>query len=280
MGIRLDSTVPISVLEPLRIVNSALLDLLNDFTIEDWRKPTVHKDRDVKDLTAHLLHGSLRRVTALRDDYQRPMPPIASIVELTEFIQRDNREFMAGMRRISPRILIEQISIYDPQLVALFAAKDPSAPGLGVAWAGEQTSLNWFDIAREYTEKWHHQQQLRDATGRPALYAPDLFAPVLETFARGLPFAYRDHAPADGARIAISTTGPVERAWTLRRTDGAWSLFSGRDADAATAIAIPSDAAWRLWTKGLAPDAARAQIRVEGDPADAGPLLGFVAIMA
>jgi hypothetical protein len=34
-----------------------------------------------------------------------------------------------------------------------------------VAWAGEDESKNWFHIAREYTEKWHHQQQIRLAVG-------------------------------------------------------------------------------------------------------------------
>ncbi|MEJ7682555.1 MAG: hypothetical protein WKG06_32810 [Segetibacter sp.] len=28
-------------------------------------------------------------------------------------------------------------------------------------WAGEKKSKNWFHIAREYTEKWHHQMSSR-----------------------------------------------------------------------------------------------------------------------
>jgi hypothetical protein len=75
-GTRLDSSVPIAVLEPLRRVNAALLDLLDGFDAKDWYRPTVHKDRDVKDLAAHLLHGSMRRVSSLRDAYQ---PPPASL---------------------------------------------------------------------------------------------------------------------------------------------------------------------------------------------------------
>lgn len=47
-GTRLDSSVPIAVLEPLRRVNAALLDLLDGFDAKDWHRPTVHKDRDVK----------------------------------------------------------------------------------------------------------------------------------------------------------------------------------------------------------------------------------------
>jgi hypothetical protein len=137
-GIRLDETVCIPVLEPLRAANAALLDLLRDFTAEDWSKPTVHRERDVKDLTAHLLHGSLRRVTGLRDGYRRATPPINSTEDLIAFIQQDNREFMTGMRRVSPAILIELIALYDAEVVALFERMDPDALGTGVVWAGER----------------------------------------------------------------------------------------------------------------------------------------------
>jgi hypothetical protein len=81
-GTRLDETARIPVLEPLRTVNAALLDLLRAFTAQDWTKPTVHRDRNVKDLTAHLLHGSLRRVTSRRDCYRPPTPLICGTGDL------------------------------------------------------------------------------------------------------------------------------------------------------------------------------------------------------
>jgi hypothetical protein len=279
-GIRLDETVCIPVLEPLRAANAALLDLLRDFTAEDWSKPTVHRERDVKDLTAHLLHGSLRRVTGLRDGYRRATPPINSTEDLIAFIQQDNREFMTGMRRVSPAILIELIALYDAEAVALFERMDPDALGTGVVWAGEKVSRRWFDIAREYTEKWHHQQQLRDATGRPPLYEPRLLVPVLETFARGLPFAYCRYEPAEGTSLAVSTTGAVSLGWTLRRTGGAWSLWSGADRAAGTSVSLPADVAWRVWTKSMDRDEARAWIQVVGDGGAAESLVTFVAVMA
>jgi hypothetical protein len=49
----------------------------------------VHGDRDVKDLTAHLLHGSIRRVSALRDGYRPPLPRFETFEALVDFIQRD-----------------------------------------------------------------------------------------------------------------------------------------------------------------------------------------------
>lgn len=278
--VRLDADVPIPVLEPLRTVNERLLHLLRDLDAEDWSLPTVHPNRDVKDIAAHLLHGSLRRVTALRDGYRPPTPKLAQMEELIAFIQEDNRDFMRGMRRISPQIITELVAKYDPELVSIFESLDPDAEGLGVAWAGEMVSRNWFDVAREYTEKWHHQQQIRDATGREPLYAPDLFAPVLETFARGLPFALRDLDPREAGHIAIETSGPVQLSWSLRHEARGWTLWRGGEPDAGTSVSLPAEVAWRVWTKSMDRDAARERIAVSGCDAVVDGIVSFVAIMA
>lgn len=279
-GMRLDSSIRIAVLEPLRTVNGALLELLGGFEPDDWSRPTIHPQRDVKDLTAHLLHGSIRRVSSMRDRYHRPIAHDLSTAEaLTQFIQEDNRAFMSGMSRVSPQILCELIRRYDAELLRLFETLEPDAPGLGVVWAGQWQSPNWFDVAREYTEKWHHQQQLRDATGRPALYDPALLSPVLETFARGLPFAYRKLRAPNGAAVSISVTGNG-LGWTLRRMEDGWSLWTGVARNSATSIEASADLMWRLWTKGIAPSEARSRLRVAGDDAYVEPLLKFVAIMA
>jgi hypothetical protein len=52
--------------------------------------------------------------------------------------------------------------------------------------AGEARSLNWFDTARELTERWHHQEQIRFATNLPGIMTRDLYHPVLDCFLRGL----------------------------------------------------------------------------------------------
>ena len=277
---RLDAEVPIPVLEPLRIVNERLLDLLRDLDAKDWSRPTVHPNRDVKDIAAHLLHGSLRRVTGIRDGYRPPTPEMRALEDLIAFIQEDNRDFMRGMRRISPQIISELMAKYDAELVSIFEGLDPGEEGLGVAWAGEMVSRNWFDVAREYTEKWHHQQQIRDATGRPPLYDPDLFGPVLETFARGLPFALRDLDPREAGRIAIETTGPVRLSWTLRPEAGGWTLWRGWERDAGTSVSLPAEVAWRVWTKSMDRGAARERIAVSGCEAVVDGIVAFVAIMA
>jgi uncharacterized protein (TIGR03083 family) len=276
----LDHGVVIPVLDSFERVNEALVDVLEGLSPSDWAQPTLHPQRDVKHLAAHLLHGSLRRVTGLRDQWHDDGPELHSREELTAFIQQENREFMADVRRISPQILIELIKWYDPEALGLFRAMDPHAPGLGVAWAGDSSSPRWFDIAREYTEKWHHQQQIRDATRRPLLYDPPLLVPVLETFARGLPFAYRAFPGTVGCHVSIRTTGAASCAWTLLREPDRWSLWSGLSSEASAQISLPADTAWRVWTKSLTPAEAREHAIAVGDTAALEPLLAFVAIMA
>jgi hypothetical protein len=64
---------------------------------------------------------------------------------------------------------------------------DPFAPAtFAVSWAREESSLNWFDAARELTERWHHQQQIQMATNRPGIMTPEPYHPVLDCFVRGL----------------------------------------------------------------------------------------------
>jgi len=279
--VRLDSSVLISVQDPLRQVNTALLALLADLEDDEWSKPTCHSHRSVKDLVAHLLHGSLRRISARRGGYQIPPPRIDSEKDLAAFIQQDNQNFMLGTRHMGTNILREMIERYDAELLRVFGDLDLTQEGLGVVWAGEWTSKVWFDVAREYTEKWHHQQQIRDATGRPPLYEPGLLKPVLETFARGLPYAFRNIDAPDGSSFVVRVTGHANLQWTLRADQGRWTLWHDAEPDVSDVVSLPAEIAWKVWTKSLSSDQARDHLKSEGDTTRfIDPLVFFVAIMA
>lgn len=62
---------------------------------------------------------------------------------------------------------------------------------LNATWAGEEVSFNWFDNARELTERRHHQEQIRLASGWPRIMTAALYHLVLDCIARGMPYAYR-----------------------------------------------------------------------------------------
>jgi hypothetical protein len=118
----------------------------------------------------------------------KPDGPVETYADLVGYLNRLNAEWITATRRVSPPLLIDLLEHTGGQLARLFLELDPGAPAIfPVAWAGEERSANWFDIAREYTERWLQQQQIRDAVGAPGLTARPWMHPVLVPFVRALP---------------------------------------------------------------------------------------------
>ena len=271
----------IETLDLLRETNEALVDLLESLTDAEWLRPTIHKDRSVKDLAAHLLDGSWRRLATQRDGFFGERFEGSTFDELVAFIQRLNREWIVAARRLSPKMLVRMIREADEELFGLLAAKDPASPAaFSVAWAGEDKSEHWFDVAREYTEKWHHQQQIRDAVGKPDLASRRHLHPVIATFVRAMPHAYRDVRAADGTHVQLSISGEATSVWCITRDDTRWNLEAKVVADPACEVVLEADVAWRLWTKGLPASDAPSRIGIHGDAQLAAPLLSMTCIMA
>lgn len=272
---------PIETRHLFREINAALLDLCATFSPDDWAKPTVHADRNVKDLVAHLLDGSLRRLAIQRDGHFLHAPDMRSFADMVAFIQQLNREWIIAAKRLSPRVIVDLMMRADEEVAALFSSLEPQAPSpFGVAWAGEEWSESWFDMAREYTEKWHHQQQIRDAVGRPGFKERRFLHPVLDTFLRGAPHAYRDMHAGDGTTVEITIRGEAGGKWHLVCDADRWSLVTDCPNEPTTFVELDADSAWRLWTKGLDGSSARTKAIVRGDASLATPLFSMVTIMA
>ncbi len=274
---------PIFVAELFGEIHEELLKLLRSLPDDDWYKPTVAGSWQVRDIAAHLLDSDIRRLSYQRD--QAPMvppeKPIESYRDLVDFLNQLNADWVKAAKRISPPLLVEFLSLTGAQVTELFKSLDPFGPALfGVAWAGEQGSLNWFDIAREYTEKWHHQQQIRDAVGAAPLTSRKWLFPVLDTFLRGLPHTYRETAAEDGMRIVFTVTGEAGDQWTLSKEDSAWRLYSGGSENSACEVRMDQDMAWRLLTKGLSREEAAARVEFIGDNRLGQPVLGMLSVMA
>lgn len=274
---------PVSTADLFAPLHAELLTLLHTFTDEDWGKPTVAPLWTVKDVVAHLLDGDLRRLSFQRDGMPplEPETPLASYGDLVTFLNQMNADWVQAAQRLSPRLLIDLLTLTGPQVAAYFQALDPHAPALfPVAWAGDEESPNWFDLAREYTEKWHHQQQVRDAVGAPGLTARKWLCPVLDTFMRGLPHRYHDLDAPRGTCVTVFITGEAGGTWTLCKEPRVWQLYAGSTPDAAAVVRLNQDTAWRLFTKGLNPADARQRILIEGDETLGARLLDLVAVMA
>ena len=239
-------------------LHAELMALLRSLSPAEWEAPTVAGAWTVKDVAAHLLDTAMRRLSLQRDRHTRsgPFDPNAT-----------NAEWVAAMARISPGMLVELLDQWGRQNAEYLASLDPFARAeWPVSWAGEQESAVWFDVARELTERWHHQQQIRDAAGRAPLYEPYL-NPVMATFVRALPHTYREVDAPEGTAIVFNE-------WTVVRDRG-WHLFEGRAASPATTIEIPNETAWRVFTKQRIDPKAR----IEGDRRYAEPLLRMVTVI-
>lgn len=270
-----DRIIVIDRFAPLR---NHLLALLAELTDDDWVRPTAAPGWSVKDVALHLLGGNVAILSGKRDHFHQPQN-IGSYTELVELIDRLNREWVLAARRMSPRLLRDLLAYCGPEVDACFAALDPMAMGGPVSWAGPDPAPVWFDIAREFTERWHHQQQIRDATDRSPLYDSYFLAPVLDTFVRALPHSFRNTPATDGTSVRLEISGEAGGVWHVYRTSGAWTLLLDSPTEPTTSVVIPQDIAWRIFTKGMDREKARAAAVITGRAGLAAPILATTSII-
>jgi uncharacterized protein (TIGR03083 family) len=262
-------------------LDAMLLELLRSLTPEDWEKQTVSPKWKVKDVAAHLLDTPLRGVSIARDAYVAEKPSINSSADLAAFINRLNHEGVTVYRRLSPAVLITLMEVAARLLAEFHASRDPDATApFGVSWAGEEKSANWFDTAREFAERWHHQQQVRLAVNKPGIMTRELYYPVLDCFLRALPFTYRNVSAKPGTFVQVTISGECGGSWYLYRAEQAWQLVDEPLGDRVCETLIPQEIAWRIFTKGIDRDSALSQVKVVGDRALGLHILGMVAVVA
>ena len=271
---------PILVVDLFPPLLDGLLALLDSLSEEDWARPTACAGWAVKDVADHLLGGDLGMLSRRRDGYSLDVGDLSGWENLVQFINTWNRDWVAATRRLSPRVTRELLAWAGPQVSALFASLDPFALGGPVSWAGPDPAPVWLDLAREYTERWHHQQHIRDAVGRPGFTDARFMSPVLDAFARALPHTFRHVAALEGTTVTLTVTGVAGGAWTLRREGAAWTLYTGRPATPDAETVLDQDTAWRLFTKGIPVTLALDRVTLRGDPALARGIFETVSIIA
>jgi uncharacterized protein (TIGR03083 family) len=259
-----------------RPVSSGLVTLLRGLPPAGWEQPTVAGAWLVRDIVAHLLDVTLRRLSFHRDGMAPPPPsrPINSASDFVAFINGINAQWVGASKRLSPRVLVDAFERASAELADWFESQPLGGPALfGVSWAGEQTSENWFDIGREFTELWHHQQQIRLAIGAAGLADPRFLHAVIGIAVRGLPHAYRN-VPADpGQRVVLQVSGPAGGQWTLLRGESEWTLWQGEADEATACIALADDSAWKLLFNALPASESSQAVRITGSVELAAPLM-------
>jgi uncharacterized protein (TIGR03083 family) len=258
-----------------------LITLLEGLTPEDWERPTVAGSWRVRDVAAHLLDVDLRKLSVNRDGHLPPPDePIDGYGDLVKFLNRLNADWVAAARRLSPRVLVKLLSAVGPEVSRLVASLPPHGPALfPVAWAGEDRSENWFDIGRDYTERWHHQMQIRDAVGAPPLLEDRWLHPLLDLSVRALPRAYESISAREETAVVFEVTGREGEVWSVIREGGNWQIRQGAASKPAAIVRAEADTAWRLLYNALPRAAALERVSVEGDSALVEPFLSTRSVM-
>jgi uncharacterized protein (TIGR03083 family) len=271
---------PIIVAHIFPEILDTLLTLLSCLSAEEWKKPTACAGWSVKDVVAHLLGDEIGNLSRRRDAYSAPGKSIEGRDALVAFVNESNAQWVEAARRISPRLLCDLIALTGRQMCEYFESLDPYAIGSPVSWAGPNPAPVWLDLAREYTERWLHQQHIRDAVNKPGLKDPRYLAPVLDAFARALPHTYRAIDASDGTIIALTITGKSGGQWFLLRESGQWKLYRHVAQEPNAETIIDQNAAWRLFTRGLSKGEAQDKATIRGDQSLGLKLLDTVSIIA
>lgn len=274
--------IPIPTTHLFPVLDQQLIELLRSLSKEDWYKPTIAKKWQVKDIAAHLLDGNIRTLSLSRDQHSiQPDKPINSYGELVGYLNELNAIWVQASKRMSPELITDLLASTGRQFCGYIASLDPFEDAIfSVAWAGEAVSKNWFHVAREYTEKFIHQQQIRDAVGKPGLFSRELFYPFIDTFMCGLPYTYRNVQAADGTVICVHITTDAGGNWYLIRNNDHWCLAKETDKDITATVTIDPDTAWKLFSKGITASEAITKVQLTGDIALGTVALQMVSVMA
>ena len=270
---------PIIVSELFPILLDELISLLKGLSDAEWDLPTACPSWSVKDVALHLLGGELGILSWKRDRYSW-LPPINSWDHLVHLVNEQNELWVKSTQRISPPLIIDLLKFTGDQVSSYFQSLDPFALGDPVDWVSPDPAPVWLDLAREYTERWHHQQHIRDSVGKPGLKGQKFLSPVLDTFILALPRTFNEVKAENGTSIVINITGSVRKQWTLNFHLGEWRLYEGSAEDHQVFLVIEDDVAWRIFSNEISPVEARKRVQIEGNQPLGEKVLETVSIIA
>jgi hypothetical protein len=140
---------------------------------------------------------------------------------------------------------------------------------------GSDPAPVWLDVAREYMERYVHQQQIRRATWHPPLGAA-FTGPVLMTAAHALPRALAEVTRPAGTVVTFTAEGQAGGTWYVVRAADAWALDPDRpDRPPACLARTTVDDALKLYIR----DPSAAALTWQGDAEIAAALAGVKAIL-
>lgn len=270
---------PIIVASFFPEIHTELIALLKSLSGEDWKKATVCSNWSVKDVALHLLGVEIGNLSGRRDG-NIAKATIHNWDELVSFINSWNQSWVSVADRISPRLLIDLLELAGSQMYVYFQELDPFSMGGAVGWVGPEPAPVWLDLAREYTERWHHQQHIRDAVGKPGLKQPEYFHPVLAAFMQALPRTYQQTSADENTSVTVTIRGEAGGRWSILRKGVKWELYWGAPDEPDAEVILDQETAWRLFTRGIRQELIQEQMIIKGEQTLGRKVFEMVSIIA
>jgi uncharacterized protein (TIGR03083 family) len=219
-----------------------LLDLLAELDPDDWVRPTAAGRWSVRDIALHLLDDDLGCLSRGRDgDLTSLIPMNVPYRKFVRDLDDKNQRWVDSAQGLSQRVVRELLAWSGEQVAEYYDDLDPAGT-TGVIWAGGEVP-QWLGIGRDFTERWVHQQQIREAVQMPGDHGRYLPI-VLAVFVWAFPHQFNSAGDV-GSTVDI-TLG--EARWHLIRRDDAWELDQGASGAPVAAIEMDADTAWRQLT--------------------------------
>lgn len=137
-----------------------------------------------------------------------------------------------------------------------------------------------MDTGREFTERWHHQMQIRDAVGAPLLLNRRWLTPVLDLSVRALPRAFAaSHVCEPGTAVVLRVRRDRAWVWSVVCQPSGWTILRGCADDPAASLRTDPDVVWRLFFGMLPVEEARGLVEIAGQASLAEPMLHARAVM-
>lgn len=274
--------IPVPTIHLFHPLDQLLIELLHSLSAEEWDLQTLAPAWKVKDVAAHLLAGNVRNLSISRDNFYDPLATnISSYQEVVQYLNRINQDWVKAMHSVSPQMLITLLSITNILYSDHLAKLDPLEKSIfPVAWAGQHESQNWFHIAREYTEKWHHQQQIRHALGQASpLFTKTFFTPYLDTSLSAVPYHFRNLDAEQDDTFSIIVSGEGGGEWHFIYQTGKWMTCTETPSYSVTKVYIDDHVIWRMLSNEISMDELKNRTTISGKKEIAVAFLGMTAVM-
>lgn len=250
-----------AVVGALTEVWDSLVTLGGQLRPEEWDTPTALPGWTVKDVMAHIvgtesaLEGQGAPASAV---------DVRSLAHVRNDVGALNEAWVESFRSVAPAEVLAQLRDVTGRRAARL--RSMSAEQFEAdSWtpAGPGTYGRFMQI-RVY-DCWVHEQDIRDAVGRPGHDSGPAAEQSLDEIVRALGYIVGKKAAApSGSTVTIELTGPSGRTVHVA-VDGRAAVVERLDRPADATIRMPAGLFVRLAAGRLEPEARMAEVGLEGD---------------